>query len=59
MQVKNVCDTYRSKMDDSLRGHRTSHEANKLQLRTMFCNRSHGPISDLENRTEKQGEERV
>lgn len=47
--VSQKCDTYRSKMDDSLRGHRASHEANKLQLRTMFCNRSHRPISDLEN----------
>ena len=49
-----MCDAYRSKMDDSLRGDWASHEANKLQLRTMLCNGSHGSIGDLEDKTEQQ-----
>lgn len=45
---ENRCDTHRSKMDDSLRGHRASHEANELQLGTMLRNSSHGSIGHLD-----------
>lgn len=51
-QIKVLCGAYRSKVDDSLRGHRASHEANKLQLGTVLCNSLHGAISDLDNRIE-------
>lgn len=51
-----MSDTNRSEMDDSLRGHRASHEANKLQLRTMLSNRSHRPISDLTIEGREEGE---
>lgn len=47
-----MCDTHCGQMDDALRGHRAPHEADKLQLRTMLRNRSHGSISDLEERKE-------
>lgn len=53
-QKSNQWDAYRSKMDNSLGGHRASHEANELQLGAVLCNGSHGSICDLDNRTEKK-----
>lgn len=35
-------------MDDSLGGHWASHEADKLELRTIFSDCSNGSVSDLE-----------
>lgn len=39
-------------MDDSLRGHRASHEAHELQLGAILRHRPHGLISDLHQRKE-------
>lgn len=45
---------YRSQMDDTLGGHRASHEANKLQLRTIFSDRSDRSVSNLERKKEDE-----
>lgn len=41
---------YRSQMDDSLGGHWATHEANKLQLWTIFSDCSHRSVSNLEKK---------
>lgn len=48
--VENRRMAYRSQMDDSLGGHRASHEANKLQLGTIFSDCSHRSVSNLEEK---------
>lgn len=58
IQVKNWFDTHRSEMDDTLRGYRASHEADKLQLGTVLCYCPHRLISHLDNRKEKRKRER-
>lgn len=41
-------------MDDTLRGHRASHKAHKLQLRAMLRYGPHRLIRDLENRINRR-----
>lgn len=50
---RSVLHTHRSKMEDSLRGHRASHEANKLQLGAILGDCSHRSISNLQKRREE------
>jgi len=44
-----TAEAYRSKVDDSLGGHRASHEADELQLGAVLRDGSHGPVGDLDN----------
>lgn len=58
MQMDNWCDTYRSQMDDALRGHRASHEADKLQLRAVLRHGPHRLIGHLRNRAKQESNTR-
>lgn len=58
MQMDNWCDTYRSQMDDALRGHGASHEADKLQLRAVLRHGPHRLIGHLRNRAKQESDMR-
>lgn len=58
MQLEKWCDTYRSKMDDALRRHGASHEANELQLGTVLRHGPHRLISHLHDRAEQESHTR-